>query len=130
MTGLKTTSHRFRSAVWRQASAWCALALVMMLIICAASPQAHAWVHGRQFVVESFGPGASPRNAADAPVTTDDEAGCVITQFAQGWITHTLTLLVLLAMVWLVRFCPPLVESQICLAGIDELPRCCGPPAV
>lgn len=119
-----------RAAVWQQAFAWGGLALIVILNVLAASPQAHAWVHGREFVVESYSPKSPGGDQAGAPVDADHEAGCVVTQFSHGWITHTLTLLVSLAAVWWVRFLAPSLASQIHSVATGELPRCCGPPVV
>jgi len=136
MRTLAGSTRYTRPACWQQAAAWCGLVLVGILNVLAVSPQAHAWVHGREYVY-SFDASSDedvPGNPLAAGADPQDhdhgehEAGCVITQFAHGYFSHHLLALVLapVGQLDLTRLRTP--QDKL-LRSVDiRLPFCCGPP--
>lgn len=126
--------HRFRSALWQRVAAWCALALVLLLNILAASPQAHAWIHGREFVYQLCNHdrenGVNGVASGSEQDHDDEEAGCVITQFAQGHFAHELAALFLVPDGFLCWEACREYHAQDFPATEFKYPFGCGPPVI
>lgn len=97
------------------------IALVLLLSVLAASPEAHEFLHHGGSLAEQQAP-------ADSQPAHDDDDGCAVVMFAHGHVLAAMVLLLLL-LVGLVCLTTFDVEQALPLAAVDfELPPGCGPP--
>jgi hypothetical protein len=115
-------------------TAWLCLLLLAMLIWLSADPAAHAWLHQDHAVAEhghSHGCSHSCHHGHhhdEAPASTCDDSGCVITQFAHGQLALLLAVFLLAALFAhrSVLFSEPF---QALISRVEhQLPPVCGPP--
>jgi hypothetical protein len=119
------TSLRRKPSLLTRLIAGAGVALVLLLNVLAASPEAHEWIHGHG---EHAAHGANAahthrHNAADV-----DEDGCVVTLFAHGVVTATIFAVLAVALFRLVAIATQPGEALCLSAPHYLLPPLCGPP--
>lgn len=115
-------------ALWQRVVARGAIGLVMALNFLAATPQAHAWLHADAEEARS-GPAGCAHAAADSsPLgAASDDAGCVVTQFANGQVGGELATFVFSAASCAQGNLPQPATPLVGSTDI-QLPPGCGPP--
>jgi hypothetical protein len=101
------------------------VALVLLLNVLAASPEAHEWIHGHE---EHAAHGASTTGAHPHDTDNPDDDGCVVTLFAHGVVTATVFAALIVALFRLVAVTAPPGEALCLPAPHYLLPPLCGPP--
>ena len=100
------------------------VALVLLLNVLAASPEAHEWIHGHEERAAHGANTTGTHHHADQP----DEDGCVVTLFAHGVITATIFAALMVALFRLVAVTARPGEALCLSAPRYLLPPLCGPP--
>ncbi len=112
-----------------------AATVVFLLTVLAVSPTLHAWVHGETLASSATGHGHAhghncPHHPAEPTAPETDDAGCVVTLFAQGG-SELATAPALLAPVSLRQIATLSVATvPVAAKPAHTLPPGCGPPAV
>jgi hypothetical protein len=101
------------------------VALVLLLSVLAACPEAHEWIHGHE---EHTAHDASTTGAHHHDADNPDDDGCVVTLFAHGVITATVFAALIVALFRLVAVATPPGEALCLPAPHYLLPPLCGPP--
>ena len=105
----------------RRLTATLGIALVVLLNLLAAWPEAHQYLHRAEHA-------AAEHSTSDHQPVGDDDDGCAVVLFAHGHVLAALMLFVLL-LIGLVRIGSILPEHAPTLAAVDyRLPQSCGPP--
>jgi hypothetical protein len=101
------------------------IALVLLLNVLAACPEAHEWIHSHfEHAAHDANATGSHHHDADKP----DEDGCVVTLFAHGVITATVFAALIVVIFRLVAV-PALPGEALRLSAPPYLlPPLCGPP--
>lgn len=118
-----TRLRRTPSSAARLVAGLCA-ALVLLLVVLAACPAAHAWIHGHEnHAAHSASSSTHGQNQADP-----DDDGCVVTLFAHGVVSTAIFAALAVALFFLIS---PVAQPReaLCLPGPRyRLPPLCGPP--
>ena len=119
-------------ALWQRLVASGCLGLVLALNLLGSSPELHAWLHEAHAEAE-HGDCEHGHEAEQAPVghaQHDDDAACVITQFANGQVGAEAALTVVVSAT--LRQIAILPDRTAPFAGRSHvlLPPGCGPPQV
>jgi hypothetical protein len=101
------------------------VALVLLLNVLAACPEAHEWIHGHG---ENAAHGATATGSHHHDTDQPDEDGCVVTLFAHGVITATIFAALIVALFRLVTVAARPGEALCLSAPPYLLPPLCGPP--
>lgn len=129
MRSRRNSRRQLRVALWQRWTAWGALGLVVLLDILAASPEAHAWVHGRQFVYQLGSAAGGDVDSNPDRHSDDDEVGCIVTKFAVGHVDSAPILLFAWPTTLVRPEYPWRWEAQFFPTADFRYPFCCGPPA-
>jgi hypothetical protein len=101
------------------------VALILLLSVLAACPEAHEWIHGHgEHAAHDANATGSHHHDADQP----DEDGCVVTLFAHGVITATIFAALIVALFRLIAVAARPGEALCLSAPHYLLPPLCGPP--
>ena len=119
-------------ALWQRLAASGCLGLVLVLNLLSASPELHAWLHEAHEAAE-HGDCDHGHENEKAPVdhaAHDDDAACVITQFANGQVGAEAALTVVVSAT--LREIAILPDRTAPFSGRSHvlLPPGCGPPQV
>jgi hypothetical protein len=120
MSRLRRTPSLFTRLV-----AGAGVALVLLLNVLAACPEAHEWIHGHE---EPAAHGANATGSHHHDADKPDEDGCVVTLFAHGVITATIFAAIIVALFRLVAITVQPGEALCLSAPPYWLPPLCGPP--
>jgi hypothetical protein len=101
------------------------VALLLLLNVLAACPEAHEWIHGHE---EHATHGANATGSHHRDADKPDEDGCVVTLFAHGVITATVFAALIVALFRLVAVTAQPGEALCLSAPHYLLPPLCGPP--
>jgi hypothetical protein len=101
------------------------VALILLLSVLVACPEAHEWIHGQgEHAAHGTNATGSHHHDADQP----DEDGCVVTLFAHGVITATIFAALIVALFRLIAVAARPGEAPCLSAPPYWLPPLCGPP--
>lgn len=117
-------------ALWQRLVASGCLGLVLVLNLLGAAPELHSWLHETPAVAGDHGHGDCENGETSAPAPHDDDAACVITQFANGQVGAEAALTVVASAT--LRQIAILPDRTAPFAGRSHvlLPPGCGPPQV
>lgn len=101
------------------------VALVLLLSVLAASPEAHEWIHGHG---EHAGHGANAERTHHHNAADTNEDGCVVTLFAHGVVAATIVAVLVVALFRLAAIATRPREAPGLPAPHYLLPPLCGPP--
>jgi len=119
-------------ALWRRLTALGSAGLTLVLSLFAANPEAHAWLHSHTDASHAAAHADCSHGHEDSsPVdAATDDAGCVITQFANGQVGCEVDPTAVFAAA--LQALATLADPGATFAGSADLqlPPGCGPPQV
>ncbi len=129
---MKPSRPRFSRppALWQRLVASGCLGLVLVLNLLSAAPELHSWLHEVPAVAGDDRHGDCEHSDPSAPEPHEDDAACVITQFANGQVGAEAALTVVVSAT--LREIALLPDRTAPFSGRSHvlLPPGCGPPQV